>query len=458
VSALGVALIALSAGAYLSLARTLRDRMDARLGSTLEAASTALKPLVAEQAYGAPSVSRLLEDLRIHAATVAVLDTGGRVIAQRGGPGGPPLRIPSPFNPTQSIGLYELPESQPDSDDSCRGVFQRVTRGSTVAPFSIVVLESLEHLEDQLDLLLNVLLIVVPLSLALAGLGGWFLACRSLAPVVAISERVREMSVQDLDQRLQIINPNDEIGRLAATFNDLLARLSKSFTQQRQFMADASHELRTPLSAIRTTSAVVLQREDREKSEYREAFAIVEQQAQRLTRIVEDMFLLARTDAGHPGIQITEFYLDELLTETVRAASMLASRKNLRLEVSSLSEIPFRGDEGLLRQLLWNLLDNAFKYTPNGGRVRVALELRDGQYRITVTDTGGGVPPELQVHIFERFFRADKSRSRAETTHEGGAGLGLPIARWIAEAHGGRLELLQSDQTGSIFAVSLPRA
>src|SRR5262249_28390613 len=153
----------------------------------------------------------------------------------------------------------------------------------------------------------------IPVALVMAGLGGWFLARRSLQPVTAMSVRAQRIGAENLDERLPIGNPRDELGRLAAAFNDLLARLGNSFSQQGQFMADASHELRTPLSVIRTASAVTLEREDREKSEYREALDIIEHQARRLSRIVDDMFVLARADAGHPSLQVTNFYLDELV-------------------------------------------------------------------------------------------------------------------------------------------------
>jgi signal transduction histidine kinase len=275
---------------------------------------------------------------------------------------------------------------------------------------------------------------------------------------MAMSEQARCIGAENLEQRLVSDNPRNELGRLAATFNGLLTRLSEAFSQQRQFMADASHELRTPLSAIRTACAVILQREDRASSEYRDALAMVEQQARRLTRIVEDMFLLARADAGNSMLRIDHLYLDELLAESTRGAAVLATQKNLHLEISVLPESSLRGDESLLRQMFWNLLDNAIKYTPNEGRVRIALESQDAQYVITVSDTGSGIPAASQPYIFERFYRADQMRSRTETGPESGAGLGLSIARWIAEAHDGRVDLQRSDQTGSTFVIYLPRA
>jgi two-component system, OmpR family, sensor kinase len=207
---------------------------------------------------------------------------------------------------------------------------------------------------------------------------------------------------------------------------------------------------------IRATSEVTLEEPDCEVGEYREAMATVGEQARRLTRIVEELFTLARADAGQRAIERKSFYLDELVAETARAASVLASRKGVVLEYAPAPEAPFHGDEGLLRQMLLNLLDNAIKHTPAGGQIRLSLEQRDSKYAITVADTGSGVPAESQPHIFRRFYRADKARSRAGTLDGGGAGLGLSIAQWIAEAHDGRLELAHSDETGSSFTASFP--
>jgi heavy metal sensor kinase len=269
-----------------------------------------------------------------------------------------------------------------------------------------------------------------------------------------MSERARRITAESLEERLPVVNPRDELGQLATTFNELLTRLETSFDQQLRFMADASHELRTPLSVMRTATDVTLRRERREEAEYRDAFQIVSEQTHRLTRIVEDMFTLARADAGSRTLEESDFYLDELIAETARAASVLGESKGVRLDVNQAMEMLCHGDEGLLRQMIMNLLGNAIKHTPSGGVVGISLDRRNGQYEIRVSDTGTGIPVEAQPHIFERFYRADKSRSRA--TDGGGAGLGLAIARWIAEAHKGQVELERSDETGSVFFASVP--
>src|SRR5262249_39459148 len=242
-------------------------------------------------------------------------------------------------------------ESRPDADDSVRGVIL-----ATPDSHILAVMESVEPLENELDVVSTALIITVPLTLVLAGCGARWLIRRSLDPVVAMSERAQQMSVENLDKRLEISNPHDEFGHLAATFNALLDRISGSFARQREFVADASHELRTPLSVIRTTSSVALQRKDRDSSEYHEALAIVEEEARRLSRIVEDMLTLAHADAGHPFVQRADFYLNDLLADVARTAGVLASRKNIQVEVSALPEAPCNADEALLRQMLMNLL------------------------------------------------------------------------------------------------------
>ena len=218
-------------------------------------------------------------------------------------------------------------------------------------------------------------------------------------------------------------------------------------------MADASHELRTPLSVMNTAASVTLKKERRGEGEYREALRVLSEQTNRLSRIVQDMFTLARADSGHYPVRRETLYLDDLLAEVARAGSVLASGKRISVELSNLPEATFRGDEDLLRQMILNLVDNAVKFTPAGGSVRLRLTRLGDEYSILVSDTGTGIPEEARPHIFERFYRADRARTRAE---DGGAGLGLAIARWIAQAHDGDIELSESDHNGTTLVVRLP--
>jgi heavy metal sensor kinase len=296
----------------------------------------------------------------------------------------------------------------------------------------------------------------VPAALALAAVGGFFLARKSLAPVAAMSARASQIGTENLDARLAVVNPRDELGRLAASFNDLLDRLNAAFSQQRQFMADASHELRTPLSVIRTAAGVTLSRSHRPEGEYREMVQTIGDQATRLTRIVEDMFTLARADMGRQPLRRTKFYVDELLSEVTRAALVLAGVKGISVDLTRPGEAPCEADEDLLRQMMLNLLDNAIKFTPTGGTVQVSLDRQNGSYHLTVSDSGSGIPLEAQPHIFRRFYRVDGARARDDSGCGSGAGLGLAIAHWIAEAHGGRLSLERSGEGGSTFLATFP--
>jgi signal transduction histidine kinase len=267
-----------------------------------------------------------------------------------------------------------------------------------------------------------------------------------------------------------VANPDDELGRLARTFNDLLARLDTAFEQQRRFMADASHELRTPVSIMRGEADVTLSRPDREPEEYRSALRVVRDEGRRLSRVVEDLFLLARVDAGQRPLQRAEIYLDELVAECVRAARALGSARGTTLTLTvpdgesgdgvadAAAEWTYVGDEELLRSLVMNLLDNAIKHSPPGSAVELRLDRDDAEFRVAVSDNGPGIPAEAQPQVFERFFRVDRARAREAASDSGGAGLGLAIGRWIAEAHGGSITLAASSTRGSRFEIVLPRA
>jgi heavy metal sensor kinase len=289
----------------------------------------------------------------------------------------------------------------------------------------------------------------------MAGLGGWFLARKSLAPVVSMAESARRIGSENLNLQLPVANPRDELGKLATTFNELLARLNAAFKQQRQFMADASHELRTPLSVMHMAAGVTLKQPHRDEAEYREAIEMLNEQTRRLSRIVKDMFILARADAGRYPLTKSTLYLDDLLQEVAHAGTLLAPDKKVTVLVENSLEATFYGDEDLLRQMILNLVDNAIKYTPPGTLINLSLVRQQHDYQITVSDDGPGIPNEAKSRIFERFYRVDKARSRSVET-DSGAGLGLAIARWIAEAHDGSLELTHTDPSGTTFLIKLP--
>jgi heavy metal sensor kinase len=301
---------------------------------------------------------------------------------------------------------------------------------------------------------------LVPITIVLASAGGYFLARKNLAPVADMTARADRISESTLHDRLAVQNPADELGRLATTLNRLLDRLDLAFERQRRFIADASHELRTPLAILQGESEVALSNPTRTPEEYRESLSALQHEARRLSRIVEDLFTLSRADAGQYPVNRREFYLDELVAECAHSLRTLAAAKSITLSVDYNGELPFSGDESLLSRMLLNLLDNAIKYTPKGGKISVAAHSAPAGTEIIVTDNGTGIPQEFQSRIFERFFRADQARTRASSPGPseaaGGAGLGLSIAKWIAEAHRGTLTLSQSDATGTVFTVTLP--
>jgi signal transduction histidine kinase len=289
----------------------------------------------------------------------------------------------------------------------------------------------------------------IPIVLLLAAAGGLWIASIGLRPITGMARRAAQIPLtgeEDLGQT----NRTDELGQLARAFNGLVARLRAALQTQRQFMADASHELRTPVSVIRTAADVALTREHREEAEYREALAIAGGEARRVGRLVEDMLVLARADAGGYPLRPVDLYLDEVVAECRRTVDVLATQRGVTIRGDAAPEIPYRGDEDLLRQLVLNVLQNAVQHTPAGGSVAVAVRQDPERVCIRVTDAGSGIEPAAQAMIFDRFVQLDPARRGH------GTGLGLPIARWIAEAHGGSLVLERSGPGGSVFCVSLP--
>jgi two-component system OmpR family sensor kinase len=293
--------------------------------------------------------------------------------------------------------------------------------------------------------------VAIPVALLLAGVGGWWLASIGLRPVRAMARRAASLPPTGLDD-LGPPPKDEELGQLAWAFNGLVARLRAALSTQRQFMADASHELRTPVSVIRTAAEVTLSRDHRDETEYREALAMTRAQSQRLSRLVEDMLVLARADAGAYPLRPVDLYLQDVVADCQRVVDVLAAERGITITSSGPHDVPVRGDEELLRRLLVNLLQNAVQHSPRGGVVSIDVSPNGSRAYVRVRDSGTGIPETDRTRIFDRFVQLDPSR-RME-----GTGLGLTIAKWIAEVHQGSLSLESTGPAGSTFRVELPLA
>ncbi len=326
----------------------------------------------------------------------------------------------------------------------------------------VQVARSLQEFDGQRRRQLALLLLLLPVALSVAVLGGWHQANRALHPVRRVTQAAEQISAEDLSQRLEV-SGDDELARLARTFNGMIARLDAAFRgreeayrrleaayeQQRRFTSDASHELRTPLTRIKTSTSMALS-EERSAPEYRKALVIADRAANGMQRIIEDLLLLARSDAGRLALRLETRDMAEVVRYALaQLPEDAAGRITLDLPEEPL---PVRADVPHLARVFVNLLENALHYTPAEGEIRLTAHRRDGLVRVTVSDTGCGIAPEHLPHLFERFYRVDAARNR----REGGTGLGLAISKSLVEAHGGILTADSEPGRGATFTVSLP--
>ena len=317
------------------------------------------------------------------------------------------------------------------------------------ARFRFVIARSLSDVAREQGEVRQAMMIVVPVALLLAGAGGLWLAAVGLRPITTMARQAASLAPTGMED-LGPPQRNDELGQLVTAFNGLVARLRAALHTQRQFMADASHELRTPVSVIRTACEVTLGREHRGEDEYREALHTAHAQSHRLGRLVEDMLVLARADAGGYPLRPVDLYLDDVIDQCRRAVDVLGAERGVTVRSTGATDVRIRGDEELMRRLMLNLLQNAVQHTPSGGAVSVDVSPNGTYVAVRVADAGPGIPEGDRRRIFERFVQLDPSR-RSE-----GTGLGLTIAQWIAEAHDGSLCLESTGPGGSTFRVDLP--
>jgi heavy metal sensor kinase len=315
---------------------------------------------------------------------------------------------------------------------------------------ALAVGRSTEDIGESLDGLMRTLAIAVPLTLVVAGGGGVFLARRALKPVDQITSTAHEIEESDLSRRIPF-ESRDELGRLASTLNLMIERLEKAFKRQQQFTGDASHELRTPLSVIQAESTLALNKE-RSADEYRHSLEVVSDESVHMSRVIDQLLTLARADSAKEQLSFEDIDLGALLAGIGKTAEVMSRDKGLEFRLELMDTATVRGDRAKLRELFLNLLDNAIRYSPDGGTISITLRRAKGMAVTAVTDTGIGIPEEEIPHIFDRFYRVDRARSRAQ----GGAGLGLAICSYIAEAHGGRIDATSEPGKGSTFSVWLP--
>ncbi len=435
---------------YAEMGRGLKDQVDRSLE---EAAAVAIRSL--ESSRFGPFLQ--FEDLSAKFPELAVLDKFFQIFSPAG-----KITIQSPHIRSRDIllsrtaleaalaGKTTFESVRFPGDPPLRLVSVPVKQGGELV--SIVrVGTSLQPVEETLHRLLIVLLVTVPVALMAALAGGWFLARRALRPVEAITLAAQRIAAGDLTQRLTVPPSSDEVGRLAVTFNEMIARLEASFRQIRQFTTDASHELRTPLTVMKGETELALRR-PRSAEDYQRVLESSLEEIDRMTRIVDELLFLSRADLGEVKLESIPVRLDTLVEDIHRQATLLGQEQDVQVTLGTVTPATVRGDELRLRELLLNLVDNAIKYSQPGGKVEISLVTEGTIARLSVLDHGIGIPPEAQRRIFDRFYRTDAARAHAKK----GTGLGLSICKWIAEAHHGRIEVQSTEGEGSRFTVVLP--
>jgi heavy metal sensor kinase len=329
----------------------------------------------------------------------------------------------------------------------------------------VQVAESYRHLQEVQNQLLLLLAVGIPLTLLASGAGGWFLASSALDPIDRITRTARRISARDLHQRLDLSLPNDEVGRLAATFDEMLDRLEESFEQQKRFIADASHELKTPLTVLKGDVDVALSR-PRSPKYYQDTLERVNNTTDRLTALVQELLLLSRADSNRMLLKPEIFNLTNLLTNEVATLMPRAIDKQIALHLDTPDTLLIEADRAKLSRLLTNLIENAIKYCRPNDSITVSAAQQDEQICVTIADTGPGIHPDHLPHLFDRFYRVNKARSRAiaddaaagtDDISGSGAGLGLSIVQWLAQTHRGRVEVESRLKHGTTFTVWLPR-
>ncbi len=439
VSLLALTLIVFSVGLYVALTNQMYSSLDERLQLATRNALEASRGEGGPPPPTAPSSS----------VSSRVINSTGQVMNATGILSTAPIDSAALDQARQTHGAFRTIEL---ADGTRARVFIMPLERNGQVDLYVEVAETLVTIEATQRQLALILLVAVPLTLALTAFGGWFLADRALRPIDTITRQAQRISEQDLHRRLNLDLPDDEVGRLARTFDAMLARLDAAFQRQRQFTADASHELRTPLTVMKTNLGVTLNR-PRSAKQYEAALMQIDGEVDRLTRLTNDLLLLARADAAHSIAQPRDVDLVPIAHGVIDELQPLAEAKSLALNFSAPPAATVRGDADQLHRLLFNLIENSIKYTAHGGvSLCLAVDSTPAHVRLEIEDTGPGIAAEHLPHLFERFYRVDAARAR----EQGGSGLGLAIAHSIVSAHGGTIDVNSTVGHGTTFTITLP--
>jgi heavy metal sensor kinase len=445
---LALILVVFSSGVYVYFENSLMDSIDVKNKSIADVLSSSINDTHSQSVFG--NFERYLENVlgkKPKGKFIQIIDPSGKIGAKMNDM--ETDAVPVPYSTFQRGAKGEIVyETIENTNSRIRMITIPIMENNQVS--FIQVGSSLADFDETMKKLLIIMIIGIPTSLSVIVIVGYFMAKKSLKPVDQIRKAAVKISSSNLDERIDIKGRKDELGRLAETFNAMIARLKDSFQRTNQFSIDVSHELKTPLTILKGETEVVL-RKERDNEEYKKLLQSNLEEIDRMARIIDDLLLLSKADSKDMKLNIENISLRDLVADVCANMKIFADRKEITLVADELADVRLIGDELKLRRMLWNIIENGIKYTPKGGGMNVSSYTNNGFVCVNVKDNGIGISGDDIEYIFDRFYRADRSRKR-----ESGSGLGLSISKWIAEAHKGTIEVTSQPSKGSQFLIKLP--
>ena len=446
---LALILVVFSSGVYVYFRNSLQKSIDTKIKSIGEVLSSSITETHNTSVFG--NFERYLENVlgrKPKGKLIQIIDRSGRIGAKRSDI--ETEALPTSFSTLERALKGEIVyETMEGIRPRLRMITIPITESQKITSI-VQVGTSLEDFDETMKKLLIIMLISIPTSISATIAVGYFMAKKALKPVDQIRKAAVKISSSNLDERIDVSGRRDELGRLAETFNAMINRLKDAFQRINQFSIDVSHELKTPLTILKGETEVAL-RKERGNEDYKKLLMSHLEEVDRMTRIIDDLLLLSKADTKEITMNIEDISLRDLIVDVCMDMKMFADNKGTELHVKELEDVRIKGDELKLRRMLWNIVENGIKYTQNGGKVEVSSYVNDGYAWIDVKDNGVGISQNDIQYIFDRFYRADRSRRR-----ESGSGLGLSISKWIAEAHKGSIDVKSQPAEGSLFSIKLP--